>query len=1285
MDPLNPRTGSTASTPSATPSAQTGSEELPHRSGLGRQISASEASHRQTDSLLDDPLQSVPTNSRITGKKVDEVASKGGLFSGLYNAVISRIWGPVKQSDPEEKFLPEVTASPTAAEAPGIGERATGVWAQCSNFVRGGINQLFRATGAVLGTVKNKTYDLARVLTKSYAGVDFQMSDEDWHQLLQELIFRTVGYTNGMPEYQDIHIPKITIKQKNGSPITVHNIKLNARPSPAHEASATVNNQGFINSIDIRQMTCEVEITPPGKPTMQLHLAMVNGKATFGTDLLEILKHPVINGNGLWNTAVVGGKDSVLPMDHTAVHVCAEQLTIGYNHVGARVSFPEGAPANRDEDPIAHVTGHHNSRTAMIDGQLPPPEAIPPETQTACMAGFHKGKVTLKNVSVGRPINILRSASDQSTIFHCSGLKFQNSADLPALVDIDSVELKELDDKHDGKLSCELTVNPVLVRNIKPLNLIPKSVLHGSVKISVQAPIEHGELSVAQLKEGVVVQTKNSLFNRVINSMLKSPGTRLICSKEGNVELQLSIPVLSLIPGLSRITRFWLGPQLKCSVPLPLKGLVASDGAGKVVLSDLVGGVGDDLNNMKILPGRYHFSPPELEASAVDCSRNTLRECQQMLDEAKVLEAKAQDTNVENQKKIRDLLSRAKKRETSAKAYSDPNHRERRDFLATAVRMKARANTLREENHQQCQELQDRAQEKRSRAAVNKKNYLLECRKLLVRAEELKELSHYYEATRAYKAIHVDAYVQLIRESSTDDLAQMHHIAHTLTSHDHAKASRIYIEILKKQSPEIVPEAKNPRWLVNLAQQISTDTEEGKNTRFDILEFACKTDPHAGALQMLAVDTPTLYPAERLSKLMNQLITDSDHFSDPMILASTVTALESRLGKEIEPLLKNYPMTPLLQLTSDGETEAESLLDGLRECMLKHKLTCLAAKTYLDLDDPVSAKVVLEQGIEKDDCNALVKLVKLELQASSAHHSEVVKTGQRLLTILTSDKSSTEMKDTASEMLMEVWELGRSMNIGRQLLQLRGTGPVVSPYKRAVLRLFNISQIEFDDREKMIEIIDSLQSELIKAKDSKDTLPFEKKCIPILVQLLEEINEDISFVEALDNLETEPEPELPVTPPVTTNIPRVEPDILPPEETAVEQLQKNIDAPEDEDDDDELFKDALSVPYNAMQQSSTETSIATSTISSTTKITPVPGLVKDTPEETVVSISSTLSGALSHKKMPNFSLVSVNFENSGDLIDSSHSYDYEHKTLPMTTGREGLRRRFVSSRNSRRR
>ncbi|MGI9274085.1 MAG: hypothetical protein ACR2PT_04385, partial [Endozoicomonas sp.] len=1030
MDPRIQRTGSSVPQSETTPPPAP--EESHRASGLNRQIRETETHGRKLESRSEDLSHPLPRSEPIEDKEVTEVAPQT-----WFDYLRSKIgWGTVTTTKAETRLPPHPEHS-SPGQAQGLGNRNVGAiggfFETVGSFLSKGASAIGMAwnkgSSAFDSLVNNTISSGARSLISSKAGVDFDLNNEDWQSVLGLVMHSVVG-SDSVPDYKDYVIPKLTKKNEDGLPLVARNITLNARPTPINLPSATVKDQQTIRSIDIRQLECDVELPRPGRPPLLLHVSLLNGKATIGTDLVKNLTNA--SAKELNDIISVGGRNTVLREDNTALQLSAEELSIDYDQLGTRVL---------------------------------PSKAQQSEKDTTCLTGFNNGKLTFHDFRLGHPVNILRRSSDQSTYASFSGFSVENSADLPTLVDVDSVDLKGLDKQNNGSFSCKLKLHPEQLVHNRALAFLVKGLFGKTVALDIDAPVIKGEMSFADLKKGISIRTTSRMIRWAVETVLAMPGTRVTCSESGQTQLQLSVSkdIMRYFPFIKRLAFIHRIPIIKrlssfnLAVPLPLKGIMATQSQGKVVLSELLGGIGEkfkllgdigeNLKTSDVLPGTLHLTTPELEEMALEASNGSLPHCLELLD----------------------------------------------------------------------------------------------------RAQTLISEGHFNEAARALKAIPVEQYVAMIRQPDTSIRPLIHQAAHILAPMDSQKATQIYIELLRSLRPDDdFTEVNDARWLTSKAERIKPDTAENRILLCDVLEMACKLDPHAGALTQLARLTPDHYPATSLASLIGKLI-HSGHFADPLVLTSTIEILEPRLGKAIIPLLEEYPIAPLVDLVKSRNLNSRTILNSLVQCFEKYGLSSMAADIHLELNEPAKARVILERAIDRGDCSAFARKIRSDLDQVSFDRTAAEQVARNLLLVLTGKKHSEDMQKTAQGLLIELWDKAHAMGIGSALLIKPATSSDASPISAMVTRLFTVTEQEYEDLSALDSVLDSLKEQLKPAETSESTALEEKALISVFRQLLsdlEERNSDALFQDAEDLTADEVEQSLEAVDETSVDLPPLSPTFL---------------------------------------------------------------------------------------------------------------------------------------------
>ena len=809
------------------------------------------------------------------------------------------------------------------------------------------------------------------------------------------------------------------MKQGSGLPIVAKNIKLDARPTPIDARSAVTVNQQDIRSIDIRELKCQIEIPRPGQPTLILNVSMYNGKATIGTDLINVLSNS--SANELLDIATKGRKKAVLPQDNTAIHITAKDLSIDYEQLQARVRY--------SYDP-------------------------PPEQDTSCITGFDKGTLTFQNVRLGRPTSLLRNSPNQGTFFGCSSAQFKNSADLPALLDLESFELKDLDKKHDGSFTCQLKVHLDQIIQVPWLSYIAKKLLGRSFQINIDAPIKSGELSIADIKDHTLVQSSSWLVRKTAQAILSSPKTKIVCQGQGPAELQIGLPTLfrKLFPFITRRFINRKTPDVQkhllkhLRLPLPLKGAFstqvgAKQGEGKLVLTEFVGDLANKLRQSNVLPnvsgipmlpGSFHFTSDALEDLAIAGGLHDFDACKRLLDES----------------------------------------------------------------------------------------------------SELFKTGHHCESLRALQAIPIEQYAKIIKLADPVMRTYIHRAAHWLAFHDQEKSTQIYAELLKTQNPGLpLEEAKNPRWLVQLAERMKPRTEQDWALKCDILELACQADPFCGSLQQLVQLTPDVYPLGQLLTLVGNLF-ESKHYQGQLHrILSTIKVLDEQFGPGINPLLQAYPFASIIKQMHNIDLLTREKLDELVNLLEKRNMSCKAADIHLAMNERARAYVALDRGAEQGDSQALDRFLQVELRMLSKSNDRAFELGQRLLAILLDPNSSATMRRVAQANLIEYWDKTHTLGLGDDLLYIPKAQsqngqdldkPQGADLKHMACQLLDLPATVSSDVHRFDEVLDDIRQNLETILGAIEVQPGEKRLAEVFKQLVDDLqarNDELLFEDTTDTLE----------------------------------------------------------------------------------------------------------------------------------------------------------------------
>ena len=444
----------------------------------------------------------------------------------------------------------------------------------------------------IVPQAQKRVANLARYqLLEKWAGVTFDMEDETWQQLFTDIILTAFKDLDPQKSgiYQNLKIPRLTIETRNG-PLVVSNLSLSACLKPPDSESTEIQNQQGQTTISIHQVRCDVDIPVEyQKEPVSLQFATNLGEVHLGTDIGKFL-----NFTSAY-TWLRESKDSPnLPRDHTAFQVSLAELEVKYS----------------------------NTNTAYaIDGEYADPASKEPG-----LAEFNKGTATFRNLKMSKKINLVHQEADQSAVTTMDGMEihFDTDDNRPSVVALNKIALSDIDDDHNGSLSCELTLQPKLLEQSPSLVLrLLGFLLGGKTKISLHALVRRGDIALKDLKYSkkqlaklsdserqgkgyIEVESSNPLINLILGPLLRSRFTRITQTTNGS----------TIKPSIQ------LGAQFQVELPGLIPGSGQEDDHGTIVMTELFDQIGGDLlNGWSLINSRLLICPKRLENQCVLASR----------------------------------------------------------------------------------------------------------------------------------------------------------------------------------------------------------------------------------------------------------------------------------------------------------------------------------------------------------------------------------------------------------------------------------------------------------------------------------------------------------------------------------------------------------------------------------------------------------------------------------------------------------------------------------------
>ena len=646
----------------------------------------------------------------IHEKQIEPAPPRQGLLGWAWEG-LSRLWGGNQVRKPEQPVVARIApAQSTTGTEPGTDNIVT---------------RLIKRFAPKLlpywqfdRKIKSAGAGLLRGLLKNKVGVDFELKDELWQKILGDILLKAAGeITQRRVETdQDIVIPKITIQTPVGE-VVIMDVHLNGRLQDCKNDCPLLGHQKHMLSVHVNSLSCSVKIPVQGQAPVGLRISTHNGEINLGTDMLDMIIKP--NGKIIKGLLGEGRNSPSTPRDNTALQFKAESVKVSYSD--ARAMFG-------------------------IDGRQLPPD----NNEDILMAGFDGGIATFSNITLSRQLNCLKTNPDQASQVQIGAMKIENEPSRKAVVNLDSIRVDDLDDDHNGTLSCFVTLTPGHLQRSPSMRwkLLGK-LLYGVTTINVRAPIRDGEIKLNQIKCArtkwerlapfaaksmgyIEVNSGNPIIKVLLGPLLRSRFTKIIASPSGP-RLQLGLPFLRI--------------ELQLPGFIPHTGKSGDD--GNIILTELLNLIGGDLlKGWNLIPSKLMLTRKNIEKECFEASRGS---------------------------------------------------------------------------HQ---------------AAF----------RLIEKHSEFKKRGHHDEALRICLAIPTATYQALIAKCENPvRRAEFYQMAHELTEVDPPKAVAVFAALLARQHYSEEPKTSDPAWLVALAKDLDANQSGTDETITDVLVFAYKSDPFAGA------------------------------------------------------------------------------------------------------------------------------------------------------------------------------------------------------------------------------------------------------------------------------------------------------------------------------------------------------------------------------------------------------------------------------------------------------
>ena len=535
------------------------------------QVDTLDETLNQLPSQRDDGSPDVFTS--LDQMQIEPLESQPGLLKWAWNGLANRLWRGSQVSKPEQT----VSQIPPPPQEGAIPRRQGVITRLITRYVPGLLPYWqFDRTAVKWGAKKLRT-----VLDEK-AGVKFDLKDEVWQKLLEDIILRAASelVDRRVETDQLIEIPKITINTPGGD-VVISNVRLNARLQPFHNDCPILGHQKKVISLHVNRLNCNVKIPVKDRPSVNLRITATNGEINFGTDLLDMVLNPDSRAlSGLMNESLNGPH---MPRDNTAVQFKAESLKVHYTDAKAMFAMNGNLlPADNDEDTL--------------------------------MAGFDGGVASFSNITLNRQLNLFKKNLDQTSQILVGGMEFRNDPSREAVINLDSIKVDELDDYHNGTLSCNVTLKP---RHLKlsssRLWRLVGNLFDGLTTLEVKAPVQNGEIEINKIKLSrkewekkppheaqntgyVEVTSSNIIIKTLLGPLLRSRFTKIVPSS--CPRLQLGLPFLRV--------------ELQLPGFVPNKNTPGDD--GNIIVTELLDQIGGDLlSGWYLIPSKLMLTQKNIE------------------------------------------------------------------------------------------------------------------------------------------------------------------------------------------------------------------------------------------------------------------------------------------------------------------------------------------------------------------------------------------------------------------------------------------------------------------------------------------------------------------------------------------------------------------------------------------------------------------------------------------------------------------------------------------------
>ncbi|KEQ12148.1 hypothetical protein GZ78_27230 [Endozoicomonas numazuensis] len=864
-----------------------------------------------------------------------------------------------------------------------------------------------RAVGALAnlpGTGYEKVASKLDGFVNSQAGIEMTNADEksQWRSLLYDLL---CSYTGVVVDGEQTAFRFNEILKKNGDqpPVKITALNFDSKRVVKQSESYLINGQATENHFEVGDLSCTVEIPVKNHPPLTIHLKLENTTVSVGTDIgiTQLLKNQFISS----------------AQDRTAAQLTAEKIEVRYENLDAYTELTSSAK---------------------------------PDIESDCMVGFESGKLTMENVRFCKPLNMLKTSSEQTSILTFDKLEYQNESTRPALVEVQNVKVHHLDDTHNGTFSSTLIIHPKMIRNIPYIGWLLAPIFSAPIHLDVFSFMKHGEVRMKDLKHGISV-SGGGLAGWFVKKALTAHTTRLIPYR-GGTGLQIG----------------WPFEFVACKIDLP--GLLPGKAASSIPIEDHDQMTFDRLNQR-----------PSLESSIQ-------RQHQQ------------DEPTSEQSQPLHHQHFEALDKEEGVLIVPDTFSRVLSGIVSGN---KALAHPLR---------MVPRLLEKRCIEAAKGDDRASQI--LLRFVQDQERFQHESDCMMALQAVPVEFYIKEASEADDQKWLWLEHVAHKLIAVDGQKAFELYKQLLKRRDIENASElASDVDWLIHLSKSLPKNTPEEKALAFRVAEFTYKSNPEkADEVIKLLIDwnKNKLYKTRQLSDLIRDLINNHPYFADPHHLVTLLNLLDRSHPEIVSNSLEQFPVYTLLyNLWAQDSIKAHQTLDFLKGLLVKHGRFKEAAELLIESGDHKQAERMLELAIGQGKPSALK--VKMDLITRGIFSEEVTleKEVRRLKQLTETPATSQTSKEEAFSVIAEVITQRPHPELAGIFLEdLLMTEDKKVSFVKAVNGLFDLQTDESSTPQDRLKTLNQIEEHLKSARTDEST--YLNK--PLMLKQIQEANHRVDQI-----------------------------------------------------------------------------------------------------------------------------------------------------------------------------